>query len=219
MLNFRKAKIEDKQEIERLFAYSGCPSLEYNFTTIFLWQEQYGSEFAIEDDVLFLRSGRQGFSYLFPCGCGDIDAALDKITGSGSVRFHGLSKSQAEHLEKRYPGRFVFEERRNMEDYVYLAESLATLTGKKLSAKRNHINKFVLENPDWKYEEINAVNLEEVRKMHEKWCHLADVEGRPGLSEETLAVKKALDYYDELHLTGGLIRVKNEVVAFRLVMN
>lgn len=215
MLSFKKAEIEDKNEIERLLLCSGCPSLEYNFTTIFLWQEQYESEFAIEDDVLYLRSGKKDMSYLFPCGTGDIDAALEKIVSDRS-KFHSLSKEQAEYIEKKYPGKFTFEEKRDTEDYVYLAESLATLKGKKLSSKRNHINKFISENPDWSYEKIDSTNLEEVCKMHQKWCHLSDVEGRPGLLEETLAVKKALSNYDKLGLSGGLIRVNGEVVAFSM---
>ncbi len=215
MLEFRKAKIEDKKEIERLLIQSGRHSLEYNFTTIFLWQEQYENEFAIEDDMLFMRSGRKQKSYLFPCGFGNIDAALDKLKDV-PLNFHSLNKNQVEYLEKYYPDRFVFKENRDSEDYVYTAESLMNLTGKKLSSKRNHINKFILENPDWIYEKINTENLNEVRKMHENWYKLSDVYGRPGLLEETDAVKRAFDYFEELELEGGLIRAKGEVVAFSI---
>ena len=39
-----------------------------------------------------------------------------------------------------------------MADYVYETEKLATLAGKKLHGKRNHINKFKKLYPDWSYE-------------------------------------------------------------------
>lgn len=213
MLNFRKAVIEDKDELDRLFAAGGCPSLEYNFTTLFLWQEEYNMEFAVWEDVLFIRSGKKDKSYLFPCGKDRIDEALD-ILLKEPVCFYSLSEKQAAYLDERYPGRFEFSERRDMEDYIYTAESLMTLKGKKLSSKRNHINRFLSENPDWRYEQISKDNMDEVRAMHDKWCELADIETRNGLLEETAAVKKALDYFDELRLSGGLIRAGGRVVAF-----
>ncbi len=215
MLNFRKARLEDKEELDRLFAKSGCPSLEYNFTTLFLWQNEYNMEFAVEDDVLFLRSGRGKKSYLFPCAGEKIDAAVDYLVSEG-VNFYSLSKEQTEYLELRYPDRFEFCERRDMEDYVYKAECLAELKGKKLSSKRNHINRFITENPDWSYEDINLENIGEVAAMHDKWCALADIEAGDGLAEETSAVKKALKYFGELKLVGGLIRAGGEVVAFSI---
>lgn len=216
MLNFKKAELKDKDEIERLLLCSPCSSMEYNFTLLFIWQNQYGMEFAIEDDVLFIRSGRSKKSYLFPCGSGDLKGAVDKLfefcdTG---LQFYSLTTWQKEFLEREYPNKFVFAENRNMGDYVYLAENLINLKGKKLSSKRNHINKFLAENPDWSYEKITAKNLDEVKKMHDKWCKMQDISERKGLKEETEAVKIALSNYEELNLSGGLIRVGGEVVAF-----
>lgn len=215
MRNFRKATITDKEEIDRLLTAGGCPSLEYNFTTIFLWQDIYDTEFAIEDDVLFVRFGEEKKAYLFPCGFGDIDAAVDSIVKSGAG-FLSLSLLQTEYLENRFPGVFTFKENRDMEDYIYSAESLRTLTGKKLSSKRNHINRFIAENPDWSYEVIDEHNIAEVRRMHNEWVIKADVEGRSGLAEETVAVRRAFDNFKELKLQGGLIRANGKVVAFSI---
>ena len=64
MHRFRKAKIEDKEVIDEILRKCDCPSLEYNFTTLFLWQDIFDMEFKIEDGVLFIRSGRDKKSYL-----------------------------------------------------------------------------------------------------------------------------------------------------------
>jgi len=215
MSQFRKAKIDDKKQIDEILNYCQCPSLEYNFTTLFLWQDIFNMEFKIENDILFVRSGKDKKSYLFPCGKGNIDKAVNEILKE-RVRFHSLSEENKTYLEEKYPGRFEFFERRDDGDYVYKRESLATLTGKKLSAKRNHINRFISENPDWNYEEITDSNILEVKNMHEKWCEVVDDGTKKGLSDETAVVKRALEYYDELKLSGGLIRAGGEVVAFSL---
>ena len=215
MSEFRKAKIEDKKEIDRILKECQCPSLEYNFTTLFLWQDIFNIEFKIEEDILFIRNGIDVKSYLFPCGSGDIDGAVDEILKE-NVRFYSLSEENKNYLEEKAPGRFQFCERRNDGDYVYLRENLATLTGKKLSAKRNHINRFIAENPDWTYEEITSQNIDEVSKMHDEWCMFVDDGSKVGLSDETKVVKKALEYYNELELSGGLIRAGGKVVAFSL---
>lgn len=215
MTQFRKAKIEDKKEIDEILSKCECPSLEYNFTTLFLWQDVFNIEFKIEDDILFMRSGADKNSYLFPCGTGDLDAALHKLL-KDKVRFYSVSEKNKEHLEKIAPDRFDFFEVRNDGDYVYQRESLATLKGKKLSSKRNHINRFIAENPDWSYEEITSCNITEVSKMHDKWCKLVDDGSKKGLTEEAEVVKRALHYYDELKLSGGIIRCNGEVVAFSL---
>lgn len=216
MSEFKKAKIEDKEAIDLILKNCPCPSLEYNFTTLFLWQDIFNMEFKIEDDILYIRSGQNKKSYLFPCGSGDLDNAIGNLLREENIRFYSLSEENKAYLGEKAPGRFEFCERRDDGDYVYLRESLATLKGKKLSAKRNHINRFVAENPDWKYEPITSANIKEAEKMHEKWCELVDDGTKHGLSEESCAVKKALRYYDELNLSGGLIRANGEVVAFSL---
>ena len=215
MSEFRKVKIEDKRDIDKILENSLCPSLEYNFTTLFLWQDIFNMEFKIEKDVLFVRYGNNSKSYLFPCGMGNIDDAVSEILKE-KVGFYSLTEENVKYLQERAPDRFVFEEHRNDGDYIYLRESLATLTGKKLSAKRNHINRFVAENPDWTYEEITPQNIAEVSEMHDEWCRIVDDGSKQGLSDETKVVKLALENFEELELSGGLIRANGKVVAFSL---
>ena len=215
MLDFKKAKISDRHEVCRILENSPCLSMEYNFTLIFMWQDQYGMEFAIDDGILFFRAGRGEKSYLFPCG-EDLKKAVDKLLDfcPQGLSFYSLNEQQKIFLECEYPNRFSFRENRNAGDYVYLSESLASLAGKKLSSKRNHINKFEAEHPDWQYEKITPENLGEIVEMHDKWCSMQDINNRKGLKEETAAVKTVLENYEALGLTGGLIRTEGRVVAF-----
>ena len=63
-----------------------------------------------------------------------------------------------------FPGRFLIEGDRNDYDYIYTREKLATLAGKKLHGKRNHIARFK-DLGDWSYEPMTAENVEECRTM------------------------------------------------------
>lgn len=210
-MNFKMADISDRAEIERYMNKTSKPSLEYSFTTLYIWQEQYGMEFCIEDDFLYIRTGRKSKKYLFPMGAGDERSAIEKLVIDGA-EFYSLSEEQMNKLNMWYPDKYEFSENRDMGDYIYKSNELAYLKGKKLSSKRNHINRFIGDNPDWSYEPITIMNIDEVKAMHKKWCELAEDE--EGLAEEAVAVVKALGNFCELGLIGGLIRAGGNVVAF-----
>lgn len=72
-------------------------------------------------------------------------------------------------IEAWFPGEFELEYDRDQADYVYESEKLATLAGKKLHGKRNHINKFQKLYPNWSYEPLNDENMEECFQMALKW--------------------------------------------------
>ena len=50
-------------------------------------------------------------------------------------------------------------------DYLYDAEMLASVKGKKMNKKRNHVNHFVSCNPEWKFEPLTSANAIEAMKF------------------------------------------------------
>ena len=216
MDKFKNVEISDRAWVQEILKNCTCPSLEYNFTTLFIWDDIYKTKIREYKGNLLVKSGDKN-SFLFPAGA-DVKAAVDFILDSceGKVKFFGVGESGVEFLNKHYPSRFEFVENRDMSDYIYLRESLAELKGKKLSSKRNHINRFVENNPDWTFEKINDENIELVKKMHNEGCATMDMEEKTGLYEEGLAVKKAFEYYKELELSGGLLKSGGRVIAFSI---
>ncbi len=221
MLEFKNIQIEDKSLVEGFLKKSPRPSLEYNFTTMFIWQGIYNTKFAICDGFLFVSSGKKTPSFLFPIGEGDKKEALNILEdyckeNNFKMNFYALTKEDRDFLTKEYPERYSFSEERNLADYVYSADSLRFLQGKKLSSKRNHINYFIKENPDFKYEPLNEENIEEAYNMHNLWCDGVECEKEQSLKEETCAVRRAFKYFKPLELSGGLLRVGGRVVAFSM---
>ena len=119
-------------------------------------------------------------------------------------------------LETWYPGRFTVEYDRDIADYVYETEKLATLAGKKLHGKRNHINKFKNLYPDWTYETLSDDNVEECFQMALKWRNQNGCEDDPEKNSEMCVTLNSLRLYKELELTGGVLKAGGKIVAFTI---
>lgn len=219
MADFREVKTEDKEWIEKIFENGCCPSLEYNFTTIFIWRKIYNTRVSSLQNGDFFTASVNNKSFLFPTGNGNIKNALDEIfdycnENNISPSFYSLTKKNMNILENFYPDRFEYTLNRDGADYIYEQEKLSTLSGKKLASKRNHINSFVQTYENWRYEPITGQNMNEVFEMNKQWCKIAGCENESALKEEGCAVLEALNNFDELMLSGGLIRANGKVVAF-----
>ena len=93
---------------------------------------------------------------------------------------------------------------------------MISLSGKKLHGKRNHINKFKENNPNWRYEPLSQENVSACVKMAEEWRekNLCDEKGEK--HTEFCVTLRALDEYEQLGLKGGVLRIEDRVVAFTL---
>ncbi len=221
MLQLREIKIEDKEWFDSFVIKNGYGTLEYNFTTAFIWRKIFNTKACEADGCLICMADIKKPSFLYPCGDGDKKSAIDKIISycadmGMKTFFHGVSEKAREELEKMYPDKFEFAEDRDSGDYIYETQSLMTLSGKKLSAKRNHINRFEENYPDWKYEPITKENIDEAYQMNLKWCDGEDCQNDEGLRNEACAVRQAFKYFFDLKLDGGLLRAGGQVVAFSM---
>jgi hypothetical protein len=173
------------------------------------------------NDYLVVKGGLGDVKrYLFPTGCGDIRPVIAAMIQDALACGHefvmvGLLPEDAALLEKLYKGSFEFKKWRDGFDYVYLLEKLVLLPGRKLHAKRNHIN-FFIENNDWTFEPITRENLGECRKMNEEWYREKGQSCNAGLANERRAVDKCFENYSELGLEGGLLRASGRIVAYTI---
>jgi hypothetical protein len=223
MLEFKEITFADKEWIQPLLDKSAFRSEEYSFSFSYLWRKVFCYRVARINDYFILKSVRQDRppSYLYPAGAGDIAPVIgalikDAAAAETPLMFHTVLAEQKAFLETLYPGKFEFLDVQDFSDYVYEAESLITLAGKKLHSKRNHINRFMLDNPDWSYENITEDNLPEVIAMSKEWLSLHEEDDSASLMQEARSVSAAIHDFFDLRLDGGLIRVGGRVVAFSM---
>lgn len=206
---------------EREDSIEACDSV---FGSIFLWSKAYHTEVARIAGcgvVRYYFHGNKMYSY--PIGGSDEDKknaveTLLKLAHANEeiLCLTILSEAHRLHAIRYFKGVFEIDKDRDRFDYIYEADRLRTLKGKKLAAKRNHINRFV-ENHDWSYEPITEENKELCWEMEEQWLLLQmEKEGAKAgeLQAEQTAIRRSLDYFEALSLTGGILKADGKVVAF-----
>ncbi|MCD8363524.1 MAG: phosphatidylglycerol lysyltransferase domain-containing protein [Lachnospiraceae bacterium] len=221
-ISFKKPQLEDRELIEGYFDRLGRYSCEWTFANFYLWSRFFNAMWAVIDGLLVFRSGYEdAYSYTFPIGEGDHRAVLERLMAEARsagcpFRMHSLGREDAEALEQYFPGQFEVEWLRDYADYVYETEKLIQLSGKKYHGKKNHINQFKAQYPDWTYEPITDDNVEECFQMALHWRVENGCEADPEKNQEMCVTMNSLRLYKELGLKGGLLRAEGRIVAFTL---
>lgn len=223
MIEFKTVELKDKVWMDPLIAVGNARSCHYNFTNIFAWGGVYKHRAAKVHDFLVVKgqSEENIQRYFYPVGRGDIRPVLEIMREDAAANEHvfsmvGLSPANIGELNRFYPDCFQYTEQRNSFDYLYLLDKLINLSGKKLQAKRNHINRFKKTYDNWLIEEITQDNLKDCWKMNVEWCIRHDCKDDKWLANEICAVRRCFENYDGLALDGLLLRVNGEIVAYTM---
>jgi len=216
MIEFKDVELKDREwadELLRLSDFRGC---EYTFGNNYMWSEVYNMKIARYKNFYLIKNK---FGFTFPAGEGDIREIVGVLReycreycGNAPLKFSSMNKAVMETLREMYPGEIEITSDRDNYDYVYETESLLNLSGKKLHAKRNHLNRFYENN--WEFEPITRENIAECTEMHRRWCEAHDCFSDKEKRREAEAVGRGLTNFFGLGFTGGLIRVNGEIQAY-----
>ncbi|MEO2240088.1 phosphatidylglycerol lysyltransferase domain-containing protein [Dorea sp. YH-dor226] len=223
-VQFKRAQLEDKEIITRYFTNHTSRSCERTFANVFLWSRKYPVTWAIVEQALVFKSeDEEHLAFAFPAGEPEnVKKALEVLMQYSAQRnvpfqMYNVTPEYYAQLEEWYPGRFQIEYVRDDADYVYESEKLATLSGKKLHGKRNHINKFkATYEGRWSYEKMTRDNVEDCFQMALKWREENGCEEDSEKRSEMCVTLNSLRLLEELELTGGVLRIDDEVVAFTI---
>ncbi len=220
-INWKELGMEDKGIITHYYDMEPVRNCEFTFANNYLWAPFYEIRYAVVEDMLVFLSDEGELSVSYPLGNGDRRKAIDTLSRyfeemGHPFKMHLVSPKQFEVLEGLYPGRFQVAYDRDAADYVYESERLISLAGKKLHGKRNHINRFKENYPDWQYERITEGNVAECIAMAEEWKAQNGCGERGEKHNEFCVTVNALEKREALGLQGGLLRAGKRVVAFSM---
>ena len=191
------------------------------FTNLFCWQHHYHTQWAEVNGWLIVRANINGerkaaylalsqddkpkYSEIIPLLEADVAQSDQPLT------LMGLNDVECELLNQQFPNSFIFDRNRDFADYIYRAEDLRTLKGRKYAQKRNHVNKFK-SLYSYRYEPITRNNIVECLRLEESWIAQHDHDESAHAEYET--IRRAFQYFDELELMGGALYVDDQMVAF-----
>jgi hypothetical protein len=225
-MDFKKLTLEDKQLFNKYLNPYKFLSCEYSFTTLYIWKDACDIQYAIYKESLIIKKKDFEGNYYFMQPLGykeeDLKELLEclsqyQIENNMKYIFKDLEEDFAEKVKSFYKEEqnvYIKEDRDNF-DYLYEADKLIKLSGKKLHGKKNHYNSFV-KNYDYEVKEIiDGKITDDVINAAEKWFRENNNNDKM-LYYETLAIKEIVQNINLFNLKGIAVYVDNQVVAFSL---
>ena len=235
-LDFHTLTIADREAYQAVSLRSGRRNCNFTFANLVGWQFWFRTEVCILPDAVVLRFTLDGErAYMLCCAgtpCCDLLQAICDDCG-GRMTLLGLEDEAALQLQQNACSKGInitVEPQRNQYDYIYLRADLASLAGGKLKAKRNHVNKFLSEYPDFEYRPLEPSMFDECRRLEILWREeRGDVnpvydagnttEGsEPCIIDTILAEQRVMEtvfaHWDALGMMGGSIWLDGRMVAF-----
>ena len=242
-MQFRPIQLSDKECVRRLLSYSDYITTDYNFTVMYIWRHIIHTNLACYKDILLVRfadtsegggvhslniSDNKTFNYLFPAGRWREEELIEAIEiifkdaaeYQANAAFVCALPEQVEWLKNNKEKIEAIKSRtlsllpmRGSFDYIYDANELISLKGKKFQAKRNFVNGFK-RTFDWAFEPITQENIEECKEMNAQWYEINDSEADPSFIAEGKSVEQVFKHFSELECYGALLRVDGKVVGF-----
>lgn len=224
-LIFQPITLDVKPKIDRYTKPWALGCSDLSFANLFIWGADGKMEYAERNHVLYIKLHFEGVPlYLWapiPEYGAEVDYRQAVLAGIAYMRKMGVEPTYRsvwtpfrDKMLAACPELFSVPTDIAW-DYVYERESLATLKGKKLHGKRNHINKFLARYPDYEYKKLDASMIEDCIALYQKWsAEKEDQDSKMDLYDECRSVVLALHHMDALGLTGGAIFIKGELCAF-----
>lgn len=226
-LHFQRITIDDLPAINRIVQMSQSMTCDYTVGGIFMWIDYFRYRFCIYRDTLFISGVEENhldnIAFSCPIGKLPLPEAIELLKDycaqhNMPLQFSAIPADKLICFTTINPEADV-EELTDWSDYVYEIESFATLSGKKMAKKRNHVNKFFDTYPDAVLEPLGKDDVQQfVRAMH-RW---ENIETTDDLSqtkaEESREVIDVLENLDRYNFDGAVLRLSpgGEIAGFTL---
>lgn len=218
-LSFRPITPETMPLINSLLQTSSSRTCDYTVGGIFMWVKRFGYEYCVYKDTLFIKGLSETdptlTAFSMPVGPLPLEESVRLITeycAKNGIQpvFSAVPEDRIDYLMALVYG--DIEELDDWADYLYDAHALAELSGKKYNKKRNHVNRFLAENPHYQFEPLDYTLLPEVLLFHTG--HTAEAADETGMaSYEKEECTEVLNHYGSYPFEGAVLRDESGAIC------
>jgi RimJ/RimL family protein N-acetyltransferase len=217
MVPFQKLSYESLTDITPFLPEKGQRFCDLTPGNIFMWRNEYPSEYAIVDKTLLIKKdyAPNESAFLFPLG-DNIEAALETaeaycLATQKKLAFYALSKEQAELLSARYPHHQVLQDPA-WSDYLYNLSDLRDFPGKRYESKRHNANRFKRMHPT----ALFKIGTKEDEPRLETFLdtYVAENEGRDISLEEIALTKEMIHHFCCIKAQMGYYELDGKIIGF-----
>ncbi len=218
-MEFKEVSLADKEWVDEIVALENSRSADFNFGNLYIWDRFYRQQIARQGDRMLTQLSFDGEQvFVFPIGKGPLAPAIEAMQAYAKqqgfpLSIKGVTEEHREMLEKEYPGKFAFTEDDGLNDYIYLAEKLATYPGRSLHGKKNCCNRFCANN-EWKFVPLTRELFHDCTEMMDRWLEENKDRLHDSIALENRAVVRGFEAFEALELEGGALIVDGDVIAF-----
>ncbi len=219
-MEFKKLELSDIERVRPFCERAESRTCDLSIGGLFIWRSLYSTEFAVEDGVFysFLKDGNGKIFFNTPIA-EDLSGALSKLKEHCAalcipLRFCTVTEEQLPLFKELFPAASVTPQREFF-DYLYDAEEMKSLRGKKFSGQRNHINRFIKTYEDYRFDAINEENISAARAFFEDFLSKKESIDESERAEAA-AVFEILENYELYKMLGGVLFAGGRVAGFSL---
>jgi len=212
---FAEPTLEMKNEVDALLVPLNNGASELSFLNIYLFRHTYHYTISSKGNMLVIKGSYNDESFVItPCRTFYPEVMVQFLNEGfrwSCITEEFLTENKNVIAQSELKD-FVIAEDRNNFDYVYLANSLATLEGKELHKKKTHINKFERTYPNLRLLPLKPSTASDAFKILQQW--------REGRSEDAdyQEAKEVLTFLDDERfcMKGVVLYVGETAVAWSI---
>lgn len=226
-LQFKPIEAKDIEIIRPFFAQRPNKACDSVFLDSFIWRDYYHVQYAISDgkalQFLMEKDGRP-FSAMPMCREEDLPYYFEEMVNYFNQVLKQpfrifLADEEAVTYLKLDPKRFDIHEEADLKDYLYDAQAMRTLAGKKLHKKKNHLNAFLREYEGrYEYRVLCCSDRDDVLHFLDQWWEnkVEAAEFEQQLDYEVMGIHDILKNCSIINVRMAGVFIDKELKAFTI---
>lgn len=213
--DFQAVTLADNEKYYHCWEKTPQHSIDYTLVNLWGWQEYYGLEWQIEEDLIWIRQNAFSIEQWAPIGAWHEHNWQKDLPSLSGLTFTRVPEVLLKIWRENFSDKIEFEDERGQWEYLYLQKELAELPGNRFHKKRNHYNSYIKTYGQPDYREVTADMVATVLGVQDDWCHWHECEDSTSLQAENAAIKRVLTHWSSFrNLVAGSLFVEGKMIAF-----